>query len=450
MLRSASWHRLAFASFLVCSSALAQPTSSARERFAHGVELAELGDFDSAAANFEEAYRLSPHYAVLYNLGQAYVALGKPTEAARAFQLYLEGGGQKISSERQAEVRQLILLSTKRIGYVAFEIEPPEAKLFIDGRAIDASSLGVPTSLTVGVHGVALTLTGFQPFVASVSVESQRIVPLKIKLERASESSPTAPVERVVFGQVAIDSALPELTVLFDGTAVERVDKDPFLALVGRHRVRCQRDGYDPVDVQVDVVDKGVVRVGCDLKPASKLQASDAGLISFSIDQPGAEISIDGRRVSTSTRLPRGLHDVRVRRWGFIDWTRTVTARPAFPETVVVHLEPTPEHALEIARATSKRRTQAYVIGGTGIALLGTSLALYATNNERYGDWAAQRDGVARDIQAKNYSADLSARAADVRGTAVSIQRQDDAALGAAVVGGVLLGYAVISWLGSR
>ena len=38
----------------------------------------------------------------------------------------------------------------------------------------------------------------------------------------------------------------------------------------------------------------------------------------------------------------------------------------------------------------------------------------------------------------------------DVQGTAASIQRQDDAALGAAVVGGVLLGYAVISWLGAR
>ncbi|MET0790752.1 MAG: hypothetical protein ABW061_04470, partial [Polyangiaceae bacterium] len=391
-----------------------------------------------------------PHYAVLYNLGQAYAALGKSVEAARAFELYLEGGGQKLAPERQAEVRQLILLSKKRVGYVAFEIEPSAAKLLIDGRAIDAASLHVPTSLTVGVHGVALTLTGFQTFVGSVNVESQKITALKIKLQPAAAGVPTAAVDRVPVGQVAVDSALPELKVLLDDVAIERVGKDPFLTAVGRHRIRCQRDGYDPIDVQIDVIEKGVVRVACDLTPASHLQPSDAGFVSFNIDQPGAQVLIDGRRVSSNVRLPQGLHAARIRRSGFIDWTRAITVRPGFPETIEVQLKPTPEHGLELAQAASERRTYAYVIGGAGIALLGTSAVLYATNNDRYHTWSVQRDGVSRDIQAQNYSPDLSARAADVRRTAVSIQRQDDAALGVAVVGGVLLGYAVISWLGSR
>src|SRR6186997_3263906 len=118
------------AALVICSTAQAQPTSSARAHFTQGVEQAQLGDFESASANFEEAYRLSPHYAVLYNLGQAYAALGKSIEAVRAFEMYLESGGQKILPERQTEVRQLILLSKKRVGYVAFEIEPSGAKLF--------------------------------------------------------------------------------------------------------------------------------------------------------------------------------------------------------------------------------------------------------------------------------------------------------------------------------
>jgi hypothetical protein len=435
---------------LVCSAASAQPTNSAREHFAHGVELAQRGDLDAAVASFEEAYRLSPHYAVLYNLGQAYAALGRPVEAVRAFETYLDQGGPKIALERQNEVRELILLSKKRIGYVTFEIAPPEAALAVDGRAIDAASLRVPTSLTFGVHGVTLTLPGFQPFVGSVNVESQQIFPLKIELERLPAAGSVAALGRVSIGQVAVDSALPELTVLLDGAAVERVGSDPFLVPSGVHRVRCERTGYQPVEVQLDVLEAKLARVACDLRPMSRLQPADAGFVSFSIDRPGAEVWIDGRRASTSARLPKGLHAVRIRHTGFVDWTRAVTIRPAFPETIAVRLEPTPEHALEIARATSKRRTQAYVIGGTGIALLGTSAALYATNNARYDNWAALRDQVSRDIQAGNYGPDLGARAADVRGTAVSIQRQDDAALGAAVVGGVLLGYAVISWLSTR
>jgi len=412
----------------VCSPALAQPTS-AREHFAHGVELAELGDFSSAAAEFEEAYRISPHYAVQYNLGQAYAALGKSIEAARAFEMYLEGGGQKIAQERQSEVQQLILQNKKRVGYVAFELDPPDAKLFIDGRAIDTASLQVPTSLIVGVHGIGLTLTGFQSFVGSVNVESQTITAFKIRLERAPTLEHLARSEHIGVGQVAVDSELPELEISVDGVALKLAGKDPFLAPVGPHRLQCKRVGYDPVDAQIDVIEKSLVRVACNLGPSSRLPASDRGAISFNIDPPGAEVWIDGRRSSTSTRLPKGLHALRIRRWGFIDWTRTVTVQPGFPQTINVQLEPTPEYALEIARANSKRRTYAYVIGGTGIALLGTSAVLYTTNNARYQDWAAQPG----DIQ-----------------TALSIRRQDDAALGAAVIGGVMLGYAVISWLSSR
>ncbi|MEI9937244.1 MAG: PEGA domain-containing protein [Pseudomonadota bacterium] len=433
MPRFGLWLQLACGPLFVCSTALAQPTSGARAHFAQGVEQAELGDFDSAAANFEEAYRLSPHYAVLYNLGQAYSAIGKSIEALRAFEMYLERGGQKVAPERQDEVRQLILMSKKRIGYVAFEIEPPEATLMIDGRAIDRASLRVPTSLIAGIHGVAMTLPGYQTFVGSVNVEPQKIVSLKMKLEPAPASAIPAPLDGVPIGQIAVDSALPEINVLLDGTAVERVGKEPFLAPVGRHRIRCQRDGYERLDLLVEIHEKGIARVHCDLTPARELRAAETGFVSFKIDQSNAEVLIDGRRIPSSIRLSAGLHAVRIRCLGFVDWTRTVTARPGFPETIVVQLTPTPEHALETARTANKRRTLAYVIGGTGIALLGTSAALYATNNGRYRNWAAHGDTGSPDLQ-----------------TALSIQRQDDAALGVAVVGGVMLGYAVISWLSSR
>ena len=445
-----SWPRFACASLLFCSSAVAQPSGSAREYFARGVEQAEVGDFDSAVSNFEQAYLLSPHYAVLYNLGQAYSAIGKPIEATRAFEMYLEGGGAKIAVDRQTEVRQLIQQSKKRIGHVAVEIQPADAKLFIDGRAIDSAALRGPLSLTVGVHGVALTLIGMQTFVGRVNVQAQTIVPLKIKLEPAPVATTVAATERSPVGQVAVDSQLPQLDIFLDGVAIERIGTDPMLAPVGRHRLRCVRDGYQPVDAEIDVLEKGAVHVACDLTPAAGLPATDAGFVSFNIDQPGAAVFIDGRRTSTSTRLPRGTHVARIRRGGFSDWTRTITARPGFPETISVQLQPTPEHALELARASSKRRTYAYVIGGAGIALLGTSAVLYATNNGRYSTWAAQNDQLSRDIQAQRYNEDLSSRTEDLQRTATSIQRQDDAALGVAVVGGLLVGYAVISWLGSR
>jgi hypothetical protein len=408
-------------------TALAQPANTAREYFAQGVEQAHLGDFDSAAGNFEKAYRLSPHYAVQYNLGQAYAALGKAIEAARAFEKYLEEGGEKIPLERQTEVRQLILASKRRIGYVAFEIRPPAARLVIDGSVVNVSR-GVPVSLVVGVHGVALELAGYRTFAGSVTVESQRVVPFEIQLEPISSGAPARQPDRVSVGQVAIDSTLPALKVSLDGVEVEHSSSDPILVPVGGRRLRCERDGYAPIEVHIEVSEKGVVRVGCDLVRLPKLPPSEIGLVRLEIDRSGAEVLIDGRKATANALLPKGPHSVRVRRWGFVDWTKTITVRPGFPETVTVRLSPTPEHAEELALRASKRRTLAYVLGGTGIAFLGTSAALYVANNPRYEDWQAQRGGV----------------------SATSIQRQDDAALGCAIAGGVLLGSAVISWLGAH
>jgi len=57
-------------------------TEAARAQFAHGVELADKGDFQGALQAFSDAYTASPLFAVLYNIGQAQVALGRPLEAA--------------------------------------------------------------------------------------------------------------------------------------------------------------------------------------------------------------------------------------------------------------------------------------------------------------------------------------------------------------------------------
>src|SRR4051812_1535144 len=115
-------HLLGLCAVAVSKIAFAQPTSDARRHFEHGLEFAERADFDSAAQEFEAAYKLRPNYAVLYNLGQAYSALGKPIEAARAFETYLRDGGNKLNPKRQAEVQELVARAHKRIGYVKLKM----------------------------------------------------------------------------------------------------------------------------------------------------------------------------------------------------------------------------------------------------------------------------------------------------------------------------------------
>lgn len=82
--------------------------AEARALFDHGLTLAKGGDYAAALAEFQRAYAAVPHYGVLYNIGQAQLALGRRDEALRTFRLYLTEGGGAVEPTRRAEVEALV------------------------------------------------------------------------------------------------------------------------------------------------------------------------------------------------------------------------------------------------------------------------------------------------------------------------------------------------------
>src|SRR5690242_763381 len=64
----------------------------AAARYTRGIELANQGLYQAALEQFQNAYAASPHYAVLYNIGQAQIALGRPIDAIEALSRYLRDG----------------------------------------------------------------------------------------------------------------------------------------------------------------------------------------------------------------------------------------------------------------------------------------------------------------------------------------------------------------------
>lgn len=85
------------------------PRAEARVAFTRGYALAEAGRYAEAIAHFTRAYELSPHFAVLYNLGQAYAAAGQPGPAVDALKRYLAEGGPQIPPARRTQVETEIL-----------------------------------------------------------------------------------------------------------------------------------------------------------------------------------------------------------------------------------------------------------------------------------------------------------------------------------------------------
>jgi tetratricopeptide (TPR) repeat protein len=92
----------------------AEERALARGHFNRGVELAKAGAYESALAEFKQAYQISPHFSVLYNIAQAELALERPQLAVEALRRYLAEGGERIEPARRAEVESTITTELER------------------------------------------------------------------------------------------------------------------------------------------------------------------------------------------------------------------------------------------------------------------------------------------------------------------------------------------------
>ncbi|HEY6478262.1 MAG TPA: hypothetical protein VI456_16905 [Polyangia bacterium] len=170
------------------------PRVEARAHYAKGLELAGQSGYEAALREFNAAYNISPQFAVLFNIGQAHIALGQTVEAIDALTRYLHDGGERISPTRRAQVERQIagLRSTlpnreraseaeaaRATPSEAIEAEPegsrgaggrpgtltvrcPERglKLMLDGQRIDSVASSQGLALPGGTHHLVMSAPG--------------------------------------------------------------------------------------------------------------------------------------------------------------------------------------------------------------------------------------------------------------------------------------------------
>jgi tetratricopeptide (TPR) repeat protein len=165
------------------------------------LELAGQNGYQGALREFNAAYAISPQFAVLFNIGQAHVALGHTVEAIEALSRYLRDGGDRISPSRRTQVERQIagLRSTlpnpgatseteaarataaaagvaageaieaasegaraarARPGTLTVRCPEPGLKLVLDGKRIDQAASTRGIGLSGGVHHLVLSAPG--------------------------------------------------------------------------------------------------------------------------------------------------------------------------------------------------------------------------------------------------------------------------------------------------
>ncbi len=133
---------------------------AAAAHYTRGIDLATQGLYEAALEQFNQAYTKSPHFAVLYNIGQAQIALGRPLEAIEALSTYLREGADKVPLSRREQVQAQIALLESKLAELSVTTDRPGALVSMDGRDVGKTPLYQPIRAAAGTHTVSITMEG--------------------------------------------------------------------------------------------------------------------------------------------------------------------------------------------------------------------------------------------------------------------------------------------------
>jgi tetratricopeptide (TPR) repeat protein len=178
--------------------AQADAKAEARAHFENGVAAFNDRRFAEAAEEFEAAYRISPAFVVLYNVGQVNVALGRSVEAVEAFQKYLDQGARNVSPQRRREVEAELRKQEARIGVLVVTAKPEGADVRVDGKPVGKTPPARSVRVNAGRHTVEAAAVGYLSAAREITARGRESVEVSLELEpRVAVAQAPAPVGQV-------------------------------------------------------------------------------------------------------------------------------------------------------------------------------------------------------------------------------------------------------------
>src|SRR5437868_15496788 len=115
------------AALCAASAVRGEDADKAREHYSIGLRAFDLGKYDEAIPEFEEAYRFKDAPGLLYNIAQAYRLSNRPEEAVRYYRTYL---ARKPDAANRAEAESKIerlasILEERKVKNPALAEAPP-------------------------------------------------------------------------------------------------------------------------------------------------------------------------------------------------------------------------------------------------------------------------------------------------------------------------------------
>lgn len=149
------------------SFAQGQPTAAARQEagrhFRTGVDSFQRGDYASALAEFQSAYRIAPHHSVRVNIANCFMRLGRPIDALNHFESFIAeamtAGG--IPAQQRREVEAQITELRGQVAEVQVRIDPVSVRdpiITVDGTTANTSGV---LRMMPGRHQIEVSADGY-------------------------------------------------------------------------------------------------------------------------------------------------------------------------------------------------------------------------------------------------------------------------------------------------
>ena len=162
----------------------AEATAEARRHFKLGIKLYQDTNYPGALAEFEAAYSAKPGAGSLQNVALCQKALFRYREASSTLAQLLAQHATELSEGEKKAVTDAITELNGLVGSIVVNVDPTDAKVTLDGRAVPASELHTGVDVNVGEHTLVADLPGYARLSRVVSVASgQKKLPFELKLK---------------------------------------------------------------------------------------------------------------------------------------------------------------------------------------------------------------------------------------------------------------------------
>lgn len=316
-------------SVILSLSVLSAQTSFAQS-VADGDKAAKTKDWSGALKAYEAANRASPSADALEGVANAHYNLKNDGPAYAAYAEFLQKYGDKTTPAKKGQATSRLKELEAKTGPLTIDVNEKDAIVTVDDVNVGKSPLPAPVRLAAGPHRVRVTKDGFVTFDGAPNVVVGTPGTLTVKLEAASTTGKlavkektgkplrvtvdgkdmgdapwtgdVAPGEHEVAGKSPTMAAPPQKVTVERGkeasvelvasstTAPLRISTNDGKGLIyvddklvgegtfagdmpaGPHKIRITREGYDPHEEDITLVDKTPAVRSIALKLSSKIE----------------------------------------------------------------------------------------------------------------------------------------------------------------------------------